>query len=430
MASLILFGGMFLLIILQVPVGVAIGGASLAAVLENGRLSASYVAQSMITGVDSFPIMAVPLFVLAGELMGGGGISKRLLNVFNEFFGRITGGLAIVTVVVCMFFAAISGSGPATVAAVGSMVYPTLIEKGYSKPFSLALIASAGAIGVIIPPSIPMVMYGVSTGTSITSLFMGGFLPGILIGLALIFWCYFYCKKKGWKGEQSKFSWLRALKTVWEAKWALINPVIILGGIYAGIFTPTEAAGVAAVYALIVGVFVYKELDWKGLLKLLENSCITTATIMVILGCASAFTKVLTIEQIPAMVTEAMLAITSSKFVILLLITILLLIVGCVMDTTPAILVLAPILLPVVESFGVHPVHFGIAMVVNLAIGFLTPPLGVNLFVAARVGNEKVDTVIKGIVPFIIVMVACLLLITYFEDISMLLPNLLESSGG
>lgn len=426
MASLILFGGMFLLIILQVPVGVAIGAASFGAVVENGRLSLSYVAQQMITGVDSFPIMAVPLFVLAGELMGGGGISKRLLNVFNEFFGRITGGLAIVTVVVCMFFAAISGSGPATVAAVGSMVYPTLIEKGYSKPFSLALIASAGAIGVIIPPSIPMVMYGVSTGTSITSLFMGGFLPGILIGLALIFWCYFYCKRKGWKGDTDKFSLRRTLLTVWDAKWALINPVIILGGIYAGIFTPTEAAGVAAVYALIVGVFVYKELDLKGLLKLLENSCVTTATIMIILGCASAFTKVLTIEQIPAMVTAAMLELTSSKFVILLLITILLLIVGCVMDTTPAILVLAPILLPVVESFGVHPVHFGIAMVVNLAIGFLTPPLGVNLFVAARVGNEKVDTVIKGIVPFIIVMVACLLLITYFEDISMLLPNLLE----
>ena len=426
MASLILFGGMFLLIILQVPVGVAIGAASFGAVVENGRLSLSYVAQQMITGVDSFPIMAVPLFVLAGELMGGGGISKRLLNVFNEFFGRITGGLAIVTVVVCMFFAAISGSGPATVAAVGSMVYPTLIEKGYSRPFSLALIASAGAIGVIIPPSIPMVMYGVSTGTSITSLFMGGFLPGILIGLALIFWCYFYCKRKGWKGDTDKFSLRRTLLTVWDAKWALINPVIILGGIYAGIFTPTEAAGVAAVYALIVGVFVYKELDLKGLLKLLENSCVTTATIMIILGCASAFTKVLTIEQIPAMVTAAMLELTSSKFVILLLITILLLIVGCVMDTTPAILVLAPILLPVVESFGVHPVHFGIAMVVNLAIGFLTPPLGVNLFVAARVGNEKVDTVIKGIVPFIIVMVACLLLITYFEDISMLLPNLLE----
>lgn len=426
MASLILFGGMFLLIILQVPVGVAIGAASFGAVVENGRLSLSYVAQQMITGVDSFPIMAVPLFVLAGELMGGGGISKRLLNVFNEFFGRITGGLAIVTVVVCMFFAAISGSGPATVAAVGSMVYPTLIEKGYSKPFSLALIASAGAIGVIIPPSIPMVMYGVSTGTSITSLFMGGFLPGILIGLALIFWCYFYCKRKGWKGDAEKFSLRRTLLTIWDAKWALINPVIILGGIYAGIFTPTEAAGVAAVYALIVGVFVYKELDLKGLLKLLENSCVTTATIMIILGCASAFTKVLTIEQIPAMVTNAMLELTSSKFVILLLITILLLIVGCVMDTTPAILVLAPILLPVVESFGVHPVHFGIAMVVNLAIGFLTPPLGVNLFVAARVGNEKVDTVIKGIVPFIIVMVACLFLITYFEDISMLLPNLLE----
>lgn len=426
MASLMLFGGLFLLIILQVPVGVAIGTSSLAAVLVNGRLSASYVAQALVTGTDSFPIMAVPLFVLAGELMAEGGVSRRLLNVFNEMFGRITGGLAIVTVVVCMFFAAVSGSGPATVAAVGSMVYPTLIEKGYSKKFSLALIASAGAIGVIIPPSIPMVMYGVSTGTSITSLFMGGFLPGLLIGLALIFWCYFYCKRNGWKGEQSRFSLKRTLKMAWDAKWALINPIIILGGIYGGIFTPTEAASVAAIYALVVGIFVHRELNMKSLLRCLGNSCLTTATIMIILGCASAFTKVLTIEQIPAIVTHAMLTLTSSKFVMLLLITILLLIVGCVMDTTPAILVLAPILLPVVESFGVNPVHFGIVMVVNLAIGFITPPLGVNMFVAARVGNEKVDTVIKGIVPFIIVMTVCLLLITYIPTISMLLPNLID----
>ncbi len=426
MASVMLFGGLFLLIILQVPVGVAIGASSLAAVLVNGRLSASYVAQALVTGTDSFPIMAVPLFVLAGELMAEGGVSRRLLNVFNEMFGRITGGLAIVTVVVCMFFAAVSGSGPATVAAVGSMVYPTLIEKGYSKKFSLALIASAGAIGVIIPPSIPMVMYGVSTGTSITSLFMGGFLPGLLIGLALIFWCYFYCKRNGWKGEQSRFSLKRTLKMAWDAKWALINPIIILGGIYGGIFTPTEAASVAAIYALVVGIFVHRELNMKSLLRCLGNSCLTTATIMIILGCASAFTKVLTIEQIPAIVTHAMLTLTSSKFVMLLLITILLLIVGCVMDTTPAILVLAPILLPVVESFGVNPVHFGIVMVVNLAIGFITPPLGVNMFVAARVGNEKVDTVIKGIVPFIIVMTVCLLLITYIPTISMLLPNLID----
>lgn len=425
MISLILFGGLFLLIILEVPVGIAIGGASLAAVLSNGRLSASYVAQALVTGTDSFPIMAVPLFVLAGELMGEGGVSKRLLNVFNEMFGRITGGLAIVTVVVCMFFAAISGSGPATVAAVGSMVYPTLVEKGYSKKFSLALIASAGAIGVIIPPSIPMVMYGVSTGSSITALFMGGFIPGIIIGLSLIIYCYLYSKKMGWRGELSKFSWKKLGQTAWDAKWALINPVIILGGIYGGIFTPTEAASVAAIYALIVGVFVHKEMTPKSLLSCLGNSCLTTATIMVILGCASAFTKVLTVEQIPMKVTQAMLELTSSKFVMLMLINILLLIVGCIMDTTPAILVLAPILLPVVKSFGVDPVHFGIVMVVNLAIGFLTPPLGVNMFVAARVGNEKVDLVIKGIIPFIIVMIACLLLITYVPDIVMLLPDMM-----
>lgn len=419
-----LFGGLALFLILNVPVGISIGLASLLAIPFTTGLSAAYVPQALFTGCDSFPIMAIPLFILAGELMGAGGVSKRILNVCNVFFGKITGGLAIVTVVVCMFFAAVSGSGPATVAAVGSMVVPTMLEKGYSKKFTLALIACAGSIGVIIPPSIPMVIYGVSTSTSISNLFLAGFLPGLLIGLALIFFCYIYAKKQGWKGDEKVYTTKEKLAAVWDAKWALINPIIILGGIYAGIFTPTEAAAVAAVYAFICGVFIHKELDFKNLFVTVGNACSTTATTMVILGCATAFTKILTIQQIPNMITNAIISATDNAFLILMLINILLLIVGCFMDTTPAIMVLAPILLPVATSIGINPVHFGIIMVVNLAIGFITPPLGINLFVASRVGAEPLETVTKGIIPFILVMLVCLLLITYIAPISMSLPNL------
>jgi len=423
MVSLALFLSLFVFMVLNVPVGIAIGMSSVVAILAGGTLSLQYVAQALVTGTDSFPIMAIPLFILAGELMGAGGVSRRILNAFNEFFGRITGGLAIVTVVVCMFFAAVSGSGPATVAAVGSMVVPTMLEKGYSKSFTLALIACAGSIGVIIPPSIPMVIYGVSTSTSISALFMAGFMPGFLIGFALIGWCYFYAKKQGWKGDDRKFSWRRAGKAIWDAKWALINPFIILGGIYGGVFTPTEAAAVAAIYALICGVFIHKELNMGNLISTIGGACSTTGTTMVILGCATAFTKILTMEQIPNMVTNAIISFTDNKIMILLLINILLLIVGCFMDTTPAIMVLSPILLPVAVSVGLNPVHFGIIMVVNLAIGFITPPLGINLFVASRIGRAPLETVTNGIIPFIIVMIICLMFITYIPQISLCLPS-------
>jgi C4-dicarboxylate transporter DctM subunit len=419
-----LFLGMALFIVLSLPVGIAIGLASIAAILVGGTLTSGYVAQTLVSSTDSFPIMAIPLFILAGDLMGAGGVSRRILNAANAFFGRVTGGLAIVTVVVCMFFAAVSGSGPATVAAVGGMVVPSMLRAGYSKSFTLALIATAGSIGVIIPPSIPMVIYGVSTSTSISDLFLGGFGPGFLIGFALMGWCYYYSKKMGWSGSREPFSWKVAGAAVWDAKWALINPIIILGGIYGGIFTPTEAAAIAAGYAFVCGVFIHRELDLKELYKSIGSSCSTTGTTMVILGCASAFTKILTIEQVPVQVSEMMLHITSNPYILLLLINILLLIVGCVMDTTPAILVLAPILFPVAVSLGIDPVHFGLIMVVNLAIGFLTPPLGINLFVAARVGDAQLGIVIRGLVPFLVVMVACLMVVTYWPDLTMRLVNM------
>lgn len=423
MVSIVLFVSLLVFLIVNVPVGIAIGLSSLSAIIVNDRLSATYIVQQLVTSADSFPLMAIPLFILAGELMGSGGVSKRILNVCNVFFGRVTGGLAIVTVVVCMFFAAVSGSGPATVAAVGSMVVPTMLEKGYSKSFTLALIATAGSIGVVIPPSIPMVIYGVSTNTSISGLFMAGFLPGFLIGIALIILCYFYCKKQGWKGEEYKYSAKEKLAAIWDAKWALINPVIILGGIYGGIFTPTEAAAVAAVYALVCGLFIHRELDFRNMISTIGTACSTTGTTMVIIGCATAFTKILTIQKIPDMITNGIIGFTDNKIIILLLINILLLIVGCFMDTTPAMMVLAPILLPVALSFGMDPIHFGIIMVVNLSIGFITPPLGINLFVASRIGREKLETVTSGIVKFLVVMILCLLLITYIPKIALLLPQ-------
>ncbi len=426
MVAIILFVLLAILLIVNVPVGIALGISTMGALVYSGTLSLASIPQALVTSCDSFPILAIPLFILSGDLMGAGGVSSRILNVCNVFFGRITGGIAIVTVLVCMFFAAVSGSGPATVAAVGTMVVPTMLKLGYDKPFVLALVATAGSIGVIIPPSIPMVIFGVSTGASVTSLFMGGFIPGILIGIALITYCYIHCKRRGFTGTADPFTKKAALDALWDAKWALINPVIILGGIYAGIFTPTEAAAVAAVYAFVCGVFLHRELTLAKFIKAISTSCSTTATTMVILGCATAFSKVITLEQIPTMVANGLMAISSNKIIILLLINLLLLIVGCFMDTTPAILILAPILMPVAASIGVDPIHFGLIMVTNLAIGFITPPLGINLFVASRIADSPMEVILKGIMPFIAVMLLCLMMITFIPDIVMFLPNLMK----
>lgn len=420
MISLVLFGSLVVLLILNVPVSISLGIASLITILVSGDLTSGYIVQNLVTSADSFTTMSIPFFVLAGEIMGGGGISKRLMNTARAFFGRYTGGLAIVTVVVCMFFAAISGSGPATVAAVGGMVIPSMLEAGYDKKFTLAVIAAAGSIGVIIPPSIPMVIYSVSTGQSVSELFMAGFIPGILIGLTLILYCHFYCKKHGYKGDEEPFSWKNAGKVAWDAKWALICPVIILGGIYGGIFTPTEAAA----YGFIIGVFVYKEIKLSDIFTVIRSGVLTTSTIMIVIGCAAVFTKVLAVEKIPTAVADLIVGLNADKIVILILINVVLLFVGCFMETLCAIMILAPIFLPIVTAVGVNPVHFGIIMVVNLAIGFITPPLGINLFVASRVGKAQLSEVIQGIVPFIVVMIVDLLLITYIPAISILLPSL------
>ena len=426
MVVALLFGSFALLLILRVPIGISLGMSSLITIFASGVVQPTYLAQGLVTGADSFSLMAVPFFVLAGELMATGGISRRLLNIADAFLGRKYGGLALVTVVACMFFAAISGSGPATVAAIGGLTIPSMLKQGYDKPFAGAISAAAGSIGVIIPPSIPMVMYCVATGVSVGAMFMGGVIPGILIGISLCVYSSLYSKKHKYiNAEAAPFSWGNVGRSLVDGIWALLVPVIILGGIYGGIFTPTEAAAVAVAYGLIVGLFVYRDLKAKDLYRIFGSAALTTATIMVILGTATTFGRILTLERIPTMIADFFESVAKGPIMLLILINILLLIVGCFMETNAAIIILAPIFLPIVESMGINPVHFGIVMVVNLAIGFVTPPLGVNLFVSCNVANAKLEEICKGILPILGVMILDLLLITYIKPLSTFLPALL-----
>ncbi|WP_088104457.1 TRAP transporter large permease [Halalkalibacter urbisdiaboli] len=421
MAAAVLFGSFTLFLLLSVPIGIALGFATLVTILYSGSLPLDFLAQGLVTSVDSFPLMAVPFFILAGEIMGKGGISERLFKVANTIVGNKTGGFAIATILTCMFFAAISGSGPATVAAIGGIMIPAMVRQGYDKKFATAVVCAAGSLGVIIPPSIPMVIYGVVGSTSIGNLFIAGIIPGILVAIGLIIWTYFYSKKKGYRGQSEKSTFMDFLRATWEAKWALLVPIIILGGIYGGIFTPTEAAVIAVVYGLVAGLVLYRELHIKDLPKVFIDSALTTATVLIIVGTATAFGRLLTIEQIPGQVANAMLSISDNKFVIILLITLLLLIVGCFMDTLAAIIILTPILLPIAINLGFDPIHFGIVMVVNLAIGFITPPLGVNLFVGSGISGLSIESLSRAIMPFFVAMVITLLFITYIPQISLLL---------
>lgn len=424
MVSGVLFGSFAVLLILTVPIGISLGIATLITIFYSGTLPIEFLMKELVTSIDSFPLMAVPFFILAGEIMGKGGISERLFNVANALVGNKTGGFAIATIITCMFFAAISGSGPATVAAIGSIMIPAMVRNGYDKKFSTAVVAAAGSLGVIIPPSIPMVIYGVVGSTSIGDLFIGGIIPGLLVAIGLMVYAYFYSKKMGFKGMDEPTSFKKIWAATWEAKWALLIPVIILGGIYGGFFTPTEAAVIAVVYGLIAGMAIYRELSFRLLPKVLTDAALMTATILIIVGTATAFGRFLTIEQIPLKVANAMMAVSESPIIIMMLITLLLLVVGCFMDTLAAIIILTPILLPIAVQIGYDPMHFGIIMVVNLAIGFITPPLGVNLFVASGISGLPIETIAKAIMPFFFAMLITLIIIIIFPQLSLFLPSL------
>ena len=406
---------------ISLPIGISLGLSTVIALIFMTDIDTVMVAQTAFASLDSFTLMAIPFFMLAGNFMRYGGISKRLLDLADHIIGFVTGGLGAVTTLTCMFFAAISGSGPATVSAIGSFMMPAMKEKGYDPGYSAALTAAAGTIGVVIPPSIPFVIYGVVTGTSIGSLFLAGIIPGILMGLALMVTNYRTAKKNGWLGSGQRPKLRSVGKATKNAFWALMSPVIILGGIYGGIFTPTEAAAVSCVYTFVIGKFVYKELDMKKLIDCLKDTVLLAGATSFMIGLSSGFAFLLTMKQVPNTVAEALLSVSDNKIVILLIINVFLLIIGCFIDNISSCTILAPILLPVVVALGVDPIHFGIIMTMNLAIGFITPPYGANLFIASAVGNTPMESIIKRVWPLILTIVVVLLLTTFIPGLSMLL---------
>lgn len=418
MEAIFLFGLFLILLMLSVPIGYAIGMVTLVTMLEFTSMPTLMIAQNSIAGVDSFPLLTIPFFMLAGNLMSGGGIAKRLVDFFECFIGHITGGLGMVTIVVCMFFAAISGSAVATVSAVGAFMIPQMVEHGYSKPFSAALTAAAGTIGVIIPPSVPFVIYGVVSGASITNLFTAGFLPGVLMGVALMLVCYLVSKKRGYRGSTEKASFRKIVHTFRDAIWAILSPVIILGGIYSGKFTPTEAAVVSVVYSYLVGRFVYKELDAATIYKSLKDAIVINGATTFMVGLSTAFAALLTMEQIPLKIAAFITGISSNGIIILMMVNLFLLIVGMFIDNIPATIILTPILLPICKKFGMSPVTFGIMLTMNLAIGFCTPPYGINLFVATAISKVKMEALSRELIFLIGALLAVLLSVTYIPAVT------------
>ncbi|WP_341667218.1 TRAP transporter large permease [Alcaligenes sp. SDU_A2] len=421
--SLLLFGYFAVLVALGVPIAFSLGLATLATVVGAGTLPMDYLAQIAFVSIDSFPIMAIPFFIAAGVFMGAGGLSNRLLAVADKLVGSLPGGLALAAIMTCMFFSAISGSGPATVAAIGTITIPAMIARGYDKAFAACVVACAGAIGVIIPPSNPFVVYGVSGQVSIGKLFVAGIVPGILMGLALMLVAYLISRRQGWRGEPGDRSPAAIGRAIWEAKWALLVPVIILGGIYGGIMTPTESAAVAALYGLLVGLFVYKEITLTKLWNATIESAVTSSIIILLMAMATLFGNIMTIEQIPEFIAEQILSLTDNRILILLFINVLLLVIGIFMEALAAIVIVTPVLLPLALKMGVDPIHFGIIMVMNLAIGFVTPPVGVNLFVASGIGKIGIEKIARAALPFLAIMLLILMLVTYVPEVSLWLTR-------
>lgn len=428
MPAIVVFLVFVVCLVIAIPISIALSVVSVlpGAFDPSFTASGSYVVRSMLAGLDNFPLLAVPMFVLSGIIMARGGISKRLFDVFAFFMGDKTAGMPCAVIVTCLFYGAISGSAPATVAAVGSMTIPILVEMGYDKTFSTAVVAVAGGLGVIIPPSIPFIMYGMASGCSVSDLFLAGIIPGILIGALLMTYSIYYCKKHG-EDEEKKRKMTGELRAkgfgtvLKESFLALLSPVIILGCIYSGVASPTEAAVISVIYALFVSAVVYRTIKIRDMKGIMQEALRTFAPILFILAASVAFSRVLTLMQVPQGISDWILTRFVNKVVLLLVLNILLLLVGMVMDTTPAILILTPILIPIVTSIGVNPVHFGIIMVVNLAIGFVTPPIGVNLFVASSLADIPIMRIAKQAMPMIIYFLIALLVITFIPGISLIL---------
>lgn len=424
-----LFVVLAILIVIGAPIAVCIGAAPIASMVVGGQGAQLFVAaQRMVTALDSTVLIAIPMFVLAGAIMGKGGISEQIVNVCYELLGWMPGSLGVVTVVACMFFAAISGSAPATVAAIGGILIPKMIDEGYPAGFAAALAASGGIIGCIIPPSIPFVNYALITGCSVSELFAAGVLPGVLMGIALIMINVYCAAKHHWGTRNKGINPRRLFHAFREAIWALLMPVIILGGIYSGLFTPTEAAAVAAVYGFLASVFIYRGVKISEMMNIAFEAVKTTSQIMFIVATANIFAFVVTRQQVPAKLSSMVLNVTDNLVIILLIINVILLINGCFMETTASTYIYTPIFYPLVAALGCDPIQFGVVMVMNLTMGLITPPLGINLFVATGVDKRVVfEEQVKRVIPMFIALVVVLMMVTYIPEISLFLVHLMRA---
>ena len=424
----VIFGAMAVMLILTVPIGVMLLAVALIPSLMDPGFMATvpFVLRNVVGGLNSTPLLAIPLFILGGIIMAQSGIAKRLFDVFAYLIGDKTGGMPCASIITCLFYGAISGSAPATTAAVGTMTIPVLDDMGYDHTFNASTVAIAGGLGVIIPPSIPFIVYSMASGASVGDMFLAGVIPGILIALCLIIYAVYYCKTKGEDKERirNRVAVLRekgVLGVLKSSFWALLSPIIILGGIYGGIVTPTEAALIGVFYAALVGLFIYRTLRPKDLILLCVEAVKTTAPMLLVIGAASAFSRVLSLMQASEVVFSLADGLLENRIVLLFVLNLFLLFMGMIIDTSPNILIFTPVMLPLVQAVGVDPVHFGIIMVVNLAIGYVTPPVGVNLYVAQSISGVPVTTLAKKALPYIVMFFIALMLITYIPAISLML---------
>lgn len=421
--ALILFLVLISLFIIGVPIAFSLGLASAVTVWHGDLMPLLVIAQQLIASVNSFPLMAIPFFILAGYLMQSGGISQRLVDFSNTLVGSMTGGLAMVAIVTSLFFAAISGSGAATTAAIGSILIPAMLSKGYPGSYAAANQAASGALGVIIPPSIPLILYGIAANVSVGDMFIAGILPGILITLTLLIFAYFFARANGLGGNE-KSSLKDVLRAGRKAILAILMPIIILGGIYGGIFTPTEAAVIAVAYSFMIGYVIYREITLSSLVDILKQSAVTTAVVLSIIGAAGLYGRILQRLRVPDMISDFVISAIDSPLLFILLANLLLLLAGMFIEAAAAILIFVPILLPIAIGYGFDPVHFGIIMVVNLAMGMFTPPVGLNLFVASQITQIGIARLAWAVMPFVGIVLINLLIISLLPFLSTWLPSL------
>ncbi|NLA91688.1 MAG: TRAP transporter large permease [Synergistaceae bacterium] len=420
---LVIFFLFFLFI--GVPIAVSLGLTCIFSVLVTGAFGVEVLIQKTFNAGNSFALMAIPFFILAGNIMAVGGVSRRLVNLAGAMLGRMSGGLALVATLAATFFGAGSGSAPATTAAIGGVMVGPMVEKGYDKNFAGAVVAASGTIGLIIPPSLTMVLFGVSTGVSIGERFIAGVVPGLIICVVLMVVEYIISVRRGYKGDEAAS--FKTISTHFrQAIYALFMPVIILGGIYAGIFTPTESAAVAVIYGLVVGIYVHKELKWKEVPELMLKSAKSTALVMYLMVTAEVLTYVLVSEQIPQTIAASILNISTNAIVVQLIMVFILLVVGTFLNNSAAMVLLAPIFYPIIMSLGVDPLFFGIIMVISLAIGHNTPPVGLCLFIACDIGNLKLEHLVKEIAPLVAALIVTVVVLNFFPDVILFLPRMMR----